>query len=237
MPKVLDDSGLTYYTEKLKAKVDKKVDKVAGKGLSTNDYTTEEKTKLGTVESNAQPNKIEIIKVNNAALPIVSKTLNIDLSEYALKSEVASVYRVKGSTTWAALIALATAEVGDVYNVSDKGGANYVCTTAKTAGASSWDKLSETIDLSVYYTKTETNNLLNTKANDADLAPVAKSGSYDDLTNKPTIPPAVTVDSALSSTSNNPVQNKVIFNALNDKMNSSDLVAITNAEIDSLFSA
>ena len=50
-----------------------------------------------------------------------------------------------------------------------------------------------------------------------DLATVATSGSYNDLSNKPTIPPAVTVDSALSSTSTNPVQNKVINTALNGK--------------------
>lgn len=43
------------------------------------------------------------------------------------------------------------------------------------------------------------------------LATVATSGSYTDLTNKPTIP---TVDAALSSTSTNPVQNKVIYDAI-----------------------
>ena len=52
------------------------------------------------------------------------------------------------------------------------------------------------------------------------LATVATSGSYDDLTDKPTIPAAITVDSALSSTSTNPVQNKVINAALIAKQNS-----------------
>ena len=42
------------------------------------------------------------------------------------------------------------------------------------------------------------------------LATVATSGSYDDLTNKPDIPSEVTVDSALSTTSENAVQNKAI---------------------------
>ena len=46
-----------------------------------------------------------------------------------------------------------------------------------------------------------------------DLATVATSGSYADLTNKPTIP---TVDSALSSTSTNAIQNKVVNAALNN---------------------
>ncbi|WP_304095368.1 hypothetical protein [Phascolarctobacterium succinatutens] len=55
------------------------------------------------------------------------------------------------------------------------------------------------------------------------LASVAKSGSYNDLTDKPTIPASSTVDSELSSTSVNPVQNKVINAALNNKADSSVL--------------
>ena len=50
------------------------------------------------------------------------------------------------------------------------------------------------------------------KADDSSLATVAKTGSYNDLTNKPTIPPAVTVDQALSTTSTNPIANKAIYN-------------------------
>ena len=53
------------------------------------------------------------------------------------------------------------------------------------------------------------------------LATVATTGSYNDLSNKPTIPTQITVDSALSSTSTNPVQNKVINSALSGKASSS----------------
>lgn len=45
----------------------------------------------------------------------------------------------------------------------------------------------------------------------------------------------LTIDSALSSSSTNPVQNKVIKSALDAKLNSSDLVAITTSEIDAMF--
>lgn len=45
----------------------------------------------------------------------------------------------------------------------------------------------------------------------SDLATVATSGSYNDLTDKPIIPASATVDSELSSTSTNPVQNKVVY--------------------------
>lgn len=57
----------------------------------------------------------------------------------------------------------------------------------------------------------------------SDLATVATSGSYNDLTDKPIIPASATVDSELSSTSTNPVQNKVINAALNSKADSSML--------------
>ena len=57
------------------------------------------------------------------------------------------------------------------------------------------------------------NAKLSTKVNSTDLASVATSGSYSDLINKPTIP---IVDTALSSTSTNPVQNKVIYEAIGD---------------------
>ena len=57
------------------------------------------------------------------------------------------------------------------------------------------------------------------------LANVATSGSYNDLADKPTIPASATVDSELSSTSVNPVQNKVINAALNSKADSSALSA------------
>lgn len=50
------------------------------------------------------------------------------------------------------------------------------------------------------------------------LATVATSGSYNDLKDKPTIPAAVTVDSSLSSTSTNPVQNKAVNTALAGKL-------------------
>ena len=59
----------------------------------------------------------------------------------------------------------------------------------------------------------------------SDLATVATSGSYNDLSDKPTIPASATVDSELSSTSVNPVQNKIVNAALNSKADSSALSA------------
>jgi hypothetical protein len=50
--------------------------------------------------------------------------------------------------------------------------------------------LTEHQSLSNYYTKSETDDLLDDKADTSDLATVATSGDYNDLINKPTIPSA-----------------------------------------------
>lgn len=63
-----------------------KVDVVAGKQLSTEDYTTAEKTKLGGIETGAQVNIIETVKVDGTALtPDANKAVDIDLSGKADK--------------------------------------------------------------------------------------------------------------------------------------------------------
>ena len=83
MAKYLDNDGLLYLWQKIKNKfatitdLNGKVDKVDGKGLSTNDYTTAEKNKLSGVASGAQVNVIETVKVNGAALTPTSKAVNI----------------------------------------------------------------------------------------------------------------------------------------------------------------
>ena len=57
----LDSNGLLYLWSKIKSYVasaiSNKVDKVTGKGLSTNDYTTAEKNKLTGITAGAQPNQ------------------------------------------------------------------------------------------------------------------------------------------------------------------------------------
>lgn len=52
----VDKAGLVYTISKIKGLLSNKVDKVTGKGLSTNDYTTEEKTKLSQIAAKAQVN-------------------------------------------------------------------------------------------------------------------------------------------------------------------------------------
>ena len=54
-----------------------KVDKESGKVLSSNDYTDDEKSKLGNVAAGAQVNKIETIKVNGVVQDIKTKEVDI----------------------------------------------------------------------------------------------------------------------------------------------------------------
>ena len=54
-----------------------KVDKVTGKGLSENDYTTTEKNKLSGIATGAQVNVIETVKVNGTALTPSSKAVDV----------------------------------------------------------------------------------------------------------------------------------------------------------------
>ena len=57
--------------------LDTKVDKEPGKGLSTNDFTTEEKEKLSKLDINSNENVIEVIKQNGQALEITDKSVDI----------------------------------------------------------------------------------------------------------------------------------------------------------------
>ena len=68
-----------------------KVDKVSGKQLSTNDYTTTEKNKLSGIEAGAQVNVIETVQVNGSPVSPSNKTVNITVPAGALanKNEVA----------------------------------------------------------------------------------------------------------------------------------------------------
>lgn len=64
----------------------------------------------------------------------------------------------------------------------------------------------------------------------AALSTVAFTGSYNDLLNKPTIPPGAVVDSSLSSSSENPVQNQVIYSALDNttKNNAENVITVSD---------
>lgn len=90
-----------------------KVDKVTGKGLSTNDYTTAEKDKLAAFGS---------------------------ASDYALKSDISSMYKYKGSVATTSALPSSGNTTGDVWNV-EASGMNYAW------NGTEWDALGETFSI------------------------------------------------------------------------------------------
>lgn len=72
---ILSLNGLDHLLDKLDEKFDKKVDIVSGKGLSTNDYTTDEKTKLAGIASGA--NKYSLPTASSSTLGGVKTTSTV----------------------------------------------------------------------------------------------------------------------------------------------------------------
>ena len=74
---VASDISDVYSKTEVDSIANGKVDKVTGKGLSTNDYTTTEKNKLSGIASGAQVNVIETVKVNGTALSVSNKAVDV----------------------------------------------------------------------------------------------------------------------------------------------------------------
>ena len=77
--KYLDLDGLAYYKSKEDLALANKVDKETGKGLSSNDYTSTEKSKLANIESGAQANVLEGVQVNGVSVTPTNKIANIQV--------------------------------------------------------------------------------------------------------------------------------------------------------------
>ena len=81
-----------------------------------------------------------------------------------IKTSISSVYKVKGSCTYAELLKKSGQTEGDVWNVTDAhgnvpAGTNYVWAKGEGETTAKWDALGGTIDLSPYATKTITDGL------------------------------------------------------------------------------
>ena len=146
----------------------------------------------------------------------------------------------KGDTGAAATITIGTVTTGDagtdasVTNVGTTSAAIFNFTIPRGEdgkdGGITIDSTLSTTSTNPVQNKVITNALAG-KADASALATVATSGSYNDLTNKPTIPAAITVDSEVSSTSTNPVQNKAIYITIRDAIVELKKVIVTKANI------
>lgn len=144
------------------SKLDTKVDKVSGKQLSANDYTNDDKTKLAGIAAGAEVNVNADWNAESGDAQILNKPTIIteEQVDQKINAAIGSVYRVKGSVANYNSLPTEDVSIGDVYNLEDTG-ANYVATSTTP----DWDKLSETVDLSGYLTKTDAASTYQPKGN------------------------------------------------------------------------
>jgi len=158
MSKFLDENGLLYLWGKITLKLGGKVDKEDGKGLSANDFTAADKSKLDGLENYTLPvataDTLGGVKVGTGLAisgGILSATGGgtadavewsnvLNKPEVALKSDLSSVYQYKGSVANYASLPTERNAVGDVWNV-EATGMNYAWT------GEGWDALGETIQI------------------------------------------------------------------------------------------
>lgn len=106
-------------------------------------------TKLNGIDTGAEVNVLESVSVNGSALPINSKGVNIDLSAYALKTDISAAVKYKGQVTNYSSLPSSGQNTGDMYNV-----VNADSTIPINAGdnvvwnGSDWDVLSGTVEFS-----------------------------------------------------------------------------------------
>ena len=201
----LNLTGLSYYHDKIKAlfatktEVGNKVDKVSGKGLSTNDYTTTEKNKLSGIATGAQVNVIESIKVNGTAQTVTSKAVDI-----SVPTALSDLTNDGNFVTDASYV-----HTDNNYTSTEK---------TKLNGIASGAEVNQ-------------NAFSNIKVGSTTVAADSKTDTVEFVGSGVTITPdatndkitftvqATAVDIAMSDTSENPVQNKVIYAALANKAN------------------
>lgn len=150
--KLVKVGGLKAVATRIKSDMDE----LAQVYAPLTEFTTV-KSKVNSIEAGAQVNKIESITIDGTPQTITNKVVALDLSSYALKSEVAAGLHVKGSVAnFAALPA--NAEVGDMYNITTAGGTDENGVAIKAGDnvvktSTGWDNFGGTIDLSGYVQK------------------------------------------------------------------------------------
>lgn len=188
MAKLVDLDGLAYFYSKIKAMLADKLGKndvaTVATSGSYNDLSDKPTIPSAYTLPTASSTVLGGVKVGN----------NISVSDGTISLNKSNVTSALGYTPPAS---------DTVYN-------NATTTTAGLMSASDKVKLNNIAD--------NANNYIHPPTHPASmitgLADVAKSGSYNDLADKPTIPASITIDSELSATSTNPVQNKVITEAI-----------------------
>lgn len=184
--------------------IDTKVDKVEGKGLSTNDYVTADKTKVTNIN--------EVVEA--AAKNITATDISITLDKRNLVTNAVENIKLNLPASTTALAGLMLP--------ADKIKLNGIAAGAEVNVNADWNA-------------TEGDALI---LNKPTLATVATSGSYNDLTEKPTIPTVDVnkeyVDTQLATKSDLP--DYTVFDIFMNIMDSLDTPSISQENYNTLLS-
>lgn len=160
---LIDLDLLAHFKAKLDLLFADKVDKETGKGLSSNDYTSNEKTKLANIASGAQVNVLEGIQKNGQTVTITNKIANIsiptdtgDLTNNAgfltsstvytkteIDQKLAGAMNYKGTKATISELPGSNNLQGDVWHITADG-------SEWAWNGSAWEELGTAIDLSGY---------------------------------------------------------------------------------------
>ena len=178
--KLLDENRLAQLWALIKGKF---VQAETGKGLSTNDFTTDEKNKLSNIEAGANENIIEGIAVNNVDITPVNKRVNLvvptkvsDLTndeKFQTDTEVASA--IAGSGYQANVIETVKVN-GSILDVDSKKSVNVIVPTDNSvltngAGYQTASDVSSALTNSGY----QANVIETVKVNNVALTPSSKA--------------------------------------------------------------
>lgn len=199
----LAELGIASTTE-LTSGLAGKVDKIEGKQLSTEDYTTAEKTKLAGIAEGAEANVIEGVKVNGVEATITDKIAEVTINVPTKVSELTNDSKFQTESEVASTVATAVNGLATENFVKEQ-----IANINKKEVVTSVDAMTDPNTIYLMANTGETNNIYDeyivivTGEGETATKTVEKIGTTEvDLTNY---------------------------------VQESDLVAITNAEIDAIF--
>ena len=145
---LIDIDLLAYFKTKLDLIFTNKVDKETGKGLSSNDFTSAEKTKLANVAEGAQANVIEGIQTAGTTISPTNKIVNIPTATTSAPGVMSGDDKTK-------------------LNGIETGAEKNVVTNAATSGSGASETLTVSKGATNYltYTKSALDTALGAKAN------------------------------------------------------------------------
>ena len=197
-------SDVKYPSEKLtKSALDNKVDKISGKGLSTNDFTDSYKNTIDGLSDVASSGSYTDL-TNKPTIPDSTSDLTND-------SGFITSAAITGKEDSSNKVASWSSTTTDAHYPSEK--------LVKSSLDNKVDKVSGK--------GLSTNDYDNTAKNKVDnLKTVATSGSYNDLTNKPTIP---TVVNTIENGNSNAISSDAVYDALALKADNSSLATVATS--------